>query len=263
MFSPKLLIFSVLLSCASYKSNQKFEVKKDLKYGEDPRNIGDLYLSQNKQGPRPIVFTVHGGGWKGRSKSDMDSIAISLASHGFNVFNINYRLAPEFKHPAPIEDLKQAVEFIKKNYSKVINTQKIGLWGYSSGAQTTMIYGLNEKKSVKAIVGGGGPYDFTWWPQSPIIIPYMGYPRDENIRGWLEASPVTHLSKESPAIFLYHGKSDNLVEHSQMSAFDAQAKLLGVDIETHSVSFWGHMATFAFSSESVKKATQFLKKKLI
>lgn len=47
-----------------------------------------------------------------------------------------------------------------------------------------------------------------------------------------------------------------------MTAFDAHAKLLGIDTETHIVEFWGHAFTFVFSKESPKKGTLFLNKQM-
>lgn len=251
----------LLFSCASYKSDQKYSLKNDISYGEDKRHVGDLYLSKNLNAP--MIITVHGGGWDSRDNSDFTSIAESLASNGYNVFNINYRLAPKNVHPAPIDDLEFAIEFLKKNYKNQFNTDKIGLWGYSAGAQITFLYAFQRDKNIKALVGGGGPYDFTWWPTSSIITPYMGFKHDDNIKGWMDASPFHHLTKDAPPIFMYHGIKDKLVEHSQMTAFRSKALLLGLCIETHSVSWWGHASTFVFSDEAVKKAIKFLNKRLM
>lgn len=254
------LITALLTSCASYKSNQKYTIKEKVSYGPHKRQVGDLYLSKNLNAP--LVITVHGGGWDSRDNSDFSSIAQSIATHGYNVFNINYRLAPKHVHPAPIDDLERAIKFLKKNYGNQFDKNRIALWGYSAGAQITFLYAFKRDKNIKAVVGGGGPYDFTWWPTSPIITPYMGYKHDENIKGWMSASPFHNLNKDAPAIFMYHGIKDNLVEHSQMTALRSKAKLLGLDIETHSVPFWGHAFTFVFSDEAVEKAIEFLKKRL-
>lgn len=61
-----------------------------------------------------MIITVHGGGGDSRDNSDFTSIAESLASNGYNVFNINYRLAPKNVHPAPIDDLNLAIKFLNK-----------------------------------------------------------------------------------------------------------------------------------------------------
>ena len=260
MYIKSFLLSILLMSCASYKGEKKFKVQEDIAYGDHKDQVADLY--QVPQENAPIVVVIHGGGWSGRDKYDMYKISESLATHGYNVFNINYRLAPEFHHPTPIEDLALAIKYLKENYSDNFDFNNLALWGYSSGAHTALSYGLKEDNHVKAIVSGSGPYDLTWWPESPIVTPYMGYKFDENVKGWFDASPINDLTKNSPALFLYHGEEDRLIEHSQMTALEARAKLLGIDIETHSVYFWGHAGTFIFSSESVEKAVHFLEKRL-
>lgn len=56
-----LFLFLSLISCASFKADKKYTLKKDIKYSnEDKRQVGDLYLSSEKS--QPIVFLVHGGG---------------------------------------------------------------------------------------------------------------------------------------------------------------------------------------------------------
>ncbi|NLB28762.1 MAG: hypothetical protein GX823_00815, partial [Clostridiales bacterium] len=42
----------------------------DCPYGEDPRQAVDIYLPNEGQGPFPVVFFLHGGGWTGGSRSD-------------------------------------------------------------------------------------------------------------------------------------------------------------------------------------------------
>jgi len=255
-----ILTSLILSSCASYKSTHEYVVRKDVSYGENERQVGDLYLAKNKDAP--LVLTVHGGSWSSRSHKDMNNLAESLASHGYNVFNISYRFAPEHHYPAQIDDLAKAIDFIKTSFKDSMNFEKIGLWGYSAGAQITLMHALKKDTGISAVVAGGGPYDFTWWPGSPLITPYMGYGRDENIQGWLDASPITHLHKDAPSLFLYHGKEDELVGYGQMTSLDARAKLLGIDIETYVVEFWGHAFTFVFSKEALKRGILFLNDRL-
>lgn len=252
-----LIVSLVLLSCASYKSAGKYSVKKDVAYGEHERHKADLYLSKNPDAP--MVVIVHGGGWKGRDKADMRLIAESLASNGMHVFNINYRLAPEYKHPAPVEDLGLAVDFVFKNYK--FSGDKIGLWGYSAGSHISVLYGL-QNDNIAAMVSGGGPYDLSWYEHSPYIVPYLGFDREGNIQKYLEASPIYYLHEKAPPMFLYHGIKDDLVEHAQMRVFKTRAQLKNLEVRSHDVKFWGHVNTFVFASKPVELGVKFLKEKL-
>ena len=223
------------MACASYKSDGKFSLTKDVPYGDHERHRGDLYQSKDKNAP--MVIIVHGGGWSGRSKDDMRLIAESLATNGFHVFNINYRLAPKHKHPAPIEDLGLAIDFVSKNYE--FKGDKVGLWGYSAGGHITMLHAL-QNNNVAAIVAGGTPYDLSWYAHSPYIVPYLGFDLEGNIQKYKEASPVHYLHEGAPPMFLYHAIKDELVEHAQMRSFYALAKLKNIDVKNNINLYFGY-----------------------
>jgi acetyl esterase/lipase len=264
------LFFLVLLSaCASYEGGEAFEIKTDVYYSQEQnsRLQADLYTPKGS-GPFPAVILVHGGGWKSRSRKDMDSIAVSLATNGMAVMNINYRFAPEHLHPSPIDDLKAAVEFLKKHHQLYrVNQDRIGLWGYSSGGHTVSYYALkysdHPQLKVKAVVAGGAPYDFTWYPKSPYIKGYMGKYRDDMLQEYVDASVFSLINKSGPPFFLYHAMEDELVEFAQMSAFAARLKLAGISVKTHPISFWGHATGFALPDRPVELGVKFLKKSLL
>jgi acetyl esterase/lipase len=256
------------ISCASYRGSGEFTKQENHFYTQEKiaRQKGELYLPK-VDGARPAVILVHGGGWRSRNLEDMNLIAKSLAEHGFIVFNINYRLAPEFKHPAPVEDLRQAHTYLLKLHEdkKIeLDPNRVGLWGYSSGGHTISYYALqkNNPGPIKAVVSGGAPYDFTWYPLSPYLLDYMGKYRDEMIDAYIEASPVNHLHAEAPSFFLYNGIKDRLVEHAQASAFQFKLRQAGIQANRYDVAFWGHANVFIFSSEAVKQGVLFLENKL-
>lgn len=263
-----LLSMFLLVSCASYRGEEKYTTHHDVFYTENKsvRQQGDIYIP-DKDGMFPGVILVHGGGWNGRKRQDMDSIAESLASNGFVVFNINYRFAPEHQHPAPIDDLEVAIKYLKQNSQKYkLNKEKIGLWGYSSGGHTSSFYALTragkKELEVQAVVSGGAPYDFTWYPHSPYIKGYTGVYRDQNLKLYIEASVPTHINSYAPTFFLYHAENDRLVEWVQAQNFAAKLKYQGLYVKTYSVKFWGHAFAFALPDAPVEKGIKFLKKKL-
>lgn len=197
----------------------------------------------------------------------MDRIAVSLATHGFTVLNINYRLAPHHTHPAPIEDLEKAIKFLKANSEKFkLDEEKIGLWGYSSGGHTVSYYALTRSNdpmlSVQAVVAGGAPYDFTWYPRDADLKKYLGHFRDEALLAYKKASATSKVNSAAPPFFLYHAKNDDTVEFHQMPAFEADLKLKGVPVKTYTVNFWGHIGTFLFSEKAIEKGVMFLNKHL-
>lgn len=270
----KAALFVLLLlikACASYKGEQAYEIKKNLeytKYADGTVLTCDVYLPKG-DGPFPAILSVHGGGWSSRTREDMKSIAESLASQGFVVLNISHRFAPEYKHPAQLEDITKAMDFFAAHALEWhADMSRLGAWGYSSGGHLVSLFSLkeslNEKSTFKfkAIVAGGAPLDLAWYPQSPIINKYLGDYRDKMFERYVEASPTTYLSEKAPAFFLYHGVEDRLVEFAQTTNFESKLKTLRVPTESHYVKFWGHALTFILDDESVKQGIGFLKRKL-
>lgn len=257
----------IVSSCVTYKGTGQFSEYKDLNYTQSDsiRQKADLYIPNSEIKELPAVVLVHGGGWATRGKEDMSAVAESLVSHGYIVLNINYRFAPEHKHPKQIDDLESSIKFLKNEMSRRgYRITKLALWGYSSGGHISSYYALtrakDSSKKVDAVIAGGTPFDFTWYPFSPYISKYLGKYRDEMMDEYIEASPITHVSKDAPPFFIYHAEKDELLEHSQATAFEFRLKAVGVHVERYTVGWWGHVFAFAFSKESVVRSIQFLDK---
>ena len=94
---------------------ESVERSDDIRYGENERNVLDVYRPKNRNGKLPVIVSVHGGGWVYGNKEIMQFYCMSLAEKGFAVVNFSYRLAPLHKHPAPLEDTNKVAYWIMKN----------------------------------------------------------------------------------------------------------------------------------------------------
>ena len=88
---------------------QRFD---DLRYGDDERNVLDVYRPKGRAGALPVIVSVHGGGWVYGNKEIMQFYCMSLAQRGFAVVNFSYRLAPKHRHPAMLEDVNQVFQWV-------------------------------------------------------------------------------------------------------------------------------------------------------
>lgn len=85
---------------------------------DDIWNLLDVYLPKNVDQPLPVIMNVHGGGWVYGDKDVYQWYCMSLAQRGFAVVNYSYRLAPEYKYPASLEDTCSVANWIIENKEK-------------------------------------------------------------------------------------------------------------------------------------------------
>ncbi|MBX3229013.1 MAG: alpha/beta hydrolase [Labilithrix sp.] len=87
------------------------------------------------EGPWPIVFYVHGGGFRILSKDTHWVMGLGFARRGFIVFSISYRLAPSHRFPAAIDDVCAAFAWMTANAARYGgDTSRVVLAGESAGA---------------------------------------------------------------------------------------------------------------------------------
>jgi acetyl esterase/lipase len=111
--------------------------------------MADVYRVQNA-GPKPAIIFIHGGSYVGGSPrydrdglyGEMDGLMAYVASRGYVVIPISYRLAFEAKWPAQLLDVKAAVRWARTNAEKFgIDPERIGVWGVSAGAHIAAMTG--------------------------------------------------------------------------------------------------------------------------
>jgi len=188
----------------------------------------DLYAPKG-DGPFPGVVVVHGGGWTGGNKEAFRSMAQQLAARGFVAVTIEYRLAGEAKFPGAVEDCKAAVRWMRANAKKYhIDPKRIGGVGGSAGGHLIgMVAGTgksrkfegtggNEKQSsiLQACVMMGAGVDQatraaeTKKPIESQLV-FFGGTYEEKKDVYVAASPITHLTNDTPPILLIEGEFDS------------------------------------------------------
>ncbi|MBO4918750.1 MAG: alpha/beta hydrolase [Erysipelotrichaceae bacterium] len=120
-----------------------------ISYGTDRKwQILDVYRPKDIEGKLPVIVSVHGGGWVYGTKEVYQYYCMSLAQRGFAVINFNYRLAPEHKYPAQIEDTNSVIRWIFANADTYgLDTDNIFAVGDSAGGHLLSVYAtmLNDK----------------------------------------------------------------------------------------------------------------------
>jgi arylformamidase len=109
-----------------------FGGKFNLAYGLQPLQTLDIFPAKQNRG---LVIFIHGGYWRSLDKDDFSFFAKSYLDQGISVASINYRLCPEVKIDAIVEDCRTAVEWLARNVSQYnIRFDRTVLIGHSAGA---------------------------------------------------------------------------------------------------------------------------------
>ncbi len=206
-----------------------------------------------------MTVYVHGGGWQnGDKNSGAGAMAVGeLVKRGYLVASVNYRLAPQYKFPAQIEDVKCAIRFLRahaKEYN--LDSKRIGVWGGSAGGHLVALLGTsdknaglegkggwpNESSRVQAVVDMFGPAD--------LMVEFVGGNQrvGQTVFGATSlkdpvlkrASPVTYISEDDPPFLILHGEEDRLVPLSQSKELHERLKAAKVSSKLVVVKNAGH-----------------------
>lgn len=257
------------------------EYKRNIRYGENEKfHILDICWPKETGGKKlPVIVNVHGGGFVYGNKEIYQFYAASLAERGFAVVNYNYRLAPKYKFPSPVEDLNAVLSWLFKHKEEYpVDTENVFLVGDSAGAQITSQYGViysNEtyakimgiKKpeiTIKALGLACGTYDLK---KRALNEGGKGLMKDYLTKNPLQYGKkldvLEHITKEYPPAYVFSSKGDFLVEECGIMAEYLKEK--GVVCE-HKI--YGNEQTYhvfhvdmknEFSTEANNDQTEFFK----
>ena len=226
-------------------------VYRNVNYGNS--QTLDIYVPRvPTTNPLPIAIYVHGGGLTSGDKADINPVFLNaLASAGYAVASVNYRLAPQYKYPAQIEDVKCAIRYLRANAQTYgFDGSEIFAFGTSSGGELVALAALtgphsqfdvgpylNESSSITATVDMFGPADLT---------SYASYSDSQRVFGGSQnnlvlASPTHFVTPNAPPILIIQGVNDTNVPKSQSVELYNDLTAAGDPTQLILVQHMGHM----------------------
>jgi acetyl esterase/lipase len=258
----KLLLLSLALATPLFcqKQNPEFhlpdgvDMKRDLVYASPGgRDLHlDLFLPKNGAGPFPAVIYIHGGGWVNGSKAAFQRQAAYMATKGFAGACIQYQLSGEAIYPAALYDSKAAVRWVRANAAKYrIDPDRIGAAGGSAGGHLVALLGTTGgmpafegdlgnpgvSSHVKAVAAFNPAVDLVSFGKldpgnsDNSVYKFLGCTYAANPKLWAQATPITHVSKDSAVFLFLHGTADTTVPYKQSTDMMGKLKAAGVHAE--------------------------------
>lgn len=221
--------------------------RTDVAYAADsPSQRLDLWLPEDAAAGTelPVVLFVHGGGWSSGSRTMAASKVRPLATAGFVVASLDYRLSGEAPFPAAVDDVIAAVRYLQA--LPEVDARRVVLWGESAGANVACVVGALAGRAapwldggdavprVAAVVDWYGPTDFTRMDEHVAAIDcapsqhsaddsaesrYVGAPLRTAPERAAQACPLVHVEAAGdeplPAFAVAHGTADCTVAPGQ------------------------------------------------
>ena len=225
--------------------NENALEQKNIEYasiGTRKLHLDSYIFNSNKK--LPAVILIHDGGWKSGDKSMLRPFAEQISKKGYQCFAIEYRLSDEAKYPAGIQDVLQAIEFIKKNAKKFnVNVDKIAILGRSSGGQMASLIGTKFNNDIKAIINIDGILAFHH-PESSegkYAALWLGGTYEEISEIWNDASALSHVNEKTPPILFinsqherFHAGRNDMIE--KLNTYKIDSKVIEIPDSPH--TFW-------------------------
>jgi len=252
-----LVLAGLISGCTTPPPNIPFTLgtaHRDLTYCNS--QTLDLYIpSAATRRPLPLAMYVHGGGMNSGNKSDLSPVFLdALASAGYAVASVNYRLAPEFKFPTQIEDVKCAIRYLRDHAQMYgVDGNEIFAFGTSVGGELSALAALTgphsmfdvgpyptESSSVLAVADIFGPANLTEAASgfTPSDIQQVF---GNNKREVVLASPTHFVVANSPPILIVQGVDDTKTLASQAIQFNKDLRAAGDQTQLVLVQNMGHM----------------------
>jgi len=154
----------------------------------------DVHQPVSDTGARPVVVYIHGGSLiNGKRESVQNwSPAAALVAAGVVVISIDYRLAPETKLPAIIEDLEDAFRWVREQGPALFHADpaRIGVAGGSAGGYLALVAGYRVQPRPRVVFAEMSYGDLIGeWQRRPSIHPphYVDSNLDE-ANAWRQVS---------------------------------------------------------------------------
>jgi acetyl esterase/lipase len=191
----------------------------------------DVYRRRDATGPNRTLIFIHGGGWTGGSKEQSSLAFLPFLQMGWNVVNVEYRLARISLAPAAVEDCLCALRWVYRNAKQYnIDTNRLVITGGSAGSHLALTSGMippsagldrqcpgTEDLKVAAIINWYGITDVVDLLDGPNMKTYAvtwlgALPNREEIAR--RVSPLTYVRPGLAPVITIHGDADPTVPYA-------------------------------------------------
>jgi acetyl esterase/lipase len=198
----------------------------------------------------PVIVFLHGGGWRNGDKDQCYWLGIQAADSGFIGVTVSYRLIGEAPFPACIQDVMQALRYLKSECTDLpIDPERVGIEGYSAGGHLALLAALAPDHAafdsgvfsgvsarVDCAFAVSAPTDMIQRLQRRGDLNFLTAEQNKDLAFVSLISPVSHIHADQVPIFMIQGTADPIVQPYHAESFKAACEEAGVahfDLRMH------------------------------
>ena len=215
----------------------RVEITPGLAYGPDPRQALDVYAPRARRPRAPIVVFFYVGSWDSGRRQDYRFVGAALASHGYVTVIPDYRIYPQVRWPAFLEDSAKAVRWARDHGGDYGgDPRRLVLLGHSAGAYNAAMLALDRRwlgavgmepdRDIRAMAGLAGPYDFL--PLTSEALKAIFGPPEQRP----DTQPINHVGPGAPPMWLGTDAHDALVDPGNSSRLAVALRAKGDAVQT-------------------------------
>jgi len=220
----RALSLVVIVGCSSV--HETSDLAYDERFGE--RTSLDIYSPVSSR-VAPAVMLIHGGSWRTGFKEQFEDVAQRLAGAGYAAITINHRLGPAGAFPNAAQDCVCALSYVREHSSQLaIDSARIAVMGYSSGAQLAALVGVAAEHPdlapdcaagatgvPAAVISAAGMQDLHDFADYETVRDFLGGDPSHVPDAYQLASPMLRVGASEPPFLLIHGTADVFVDADQ------------------------------------------------
>jgi acetyl esterase/lipase len=219
-------------------------VETGIAYAPGPHHHLDIYAPSRACGSAPVVVFFFGGGWEDGDRAMYRFVGAALAKRGIVVVIPDYRLYPQYRFPAFMDDAAASVAWSYDHAAQYGGDREhLFLMGHSAGAQIATLLALDthylgaagvDRGRIAGVIGLSGPYDFL--PLTDPTLQAIFGPEDT----WPASQPINFVTPAAPPMLLATGTADTTVYPRNTEHLAARLRAAGVAVEERHYQGIGH-----------------------
>lgn len=226
------------------------------KYGEISRKL-QMIIPYGATKRYPLILFLPGSAWYRQEMYNSVPAWAKLAERGYVFAALQYRESTLAKFPAQIEDVFNAISFLKERADVFhIDMNRVYLMGQSSGAYDVLMAGMTETQQIKGIISLSAPsypkvetevwekgkqeYDPQKYRPTLDMLGLRRFEDDMELYHRARIANYIAPEREISPILLFHGDGDEIVPVEQSRKLYDALTAAGKTVTYYEIKGQGH-----------------------